>query len=335
MSRPGSCPVWLGILMFLCSSVDLGAEPLHLFYSRHQSPIVQIFGIPAAEDGALVPPGATDIRLVADASSSFSGGSDRDERLGLDGETYRFALVVRRGWNGFELGLDIPYVAHEDGRLDGFINDFHEWTGLTSNLRKRVSQNRLNYFYAKDGDTELAVREPTSGLGDLSLAAGFPLFRDRIGADRALAVRLGLKLPTGDPDRLLGSGSTDLSIRLAVHDPQTFRRARLTLLGQMGVLGIWNSEVLEEQVRPLAVFGTGGFGWQPFSWLALKAQIDWHSPLFSDSDLRELGDWAPQAVFGGTFFLPGEVSLDWALGENIIVETAPDVAFHLNLGKRF
>ncbi len=320
--------------LFLALTSLAPAAPLQPFFSRHQSPLVQIFGLPPAEGGLLLPQGKSEIRLVGDISSSFSGGGDADERLSLDGETYRLTLAWRHGWNNLEWGIDVPYVAHDEGHFDGFINDFHEWTGLSSGARQNSRQNNLNYVYVRDGRREISVTENTSGLGDIVLSCGIPLTGGH-RTKRALSLRTGLKLPTGDAERLLGSGSTDLSVRLAASDGASLARWNLTWFGQLGALYIFDSEVLEDQTRDFVGFATLGCGWQPWSWLALKAQVDAHSPSFSGSDLRELDSWATQAVFGGSFFFPAGFFCDWGLGENILVETAPDVVFHLAIGRRF
>jgi len=40
-------------------------------------------------------------------------------------------------------------------------------------------------------------------------------------------------------------------------------------------------------------------------------------------------------VLGGTIILPGETALDLAVVEDVIVDSAPDVVFHMTLRRQF
>ncbi len=66
-----------------------------------------------------------------------------------------------------------------------------------------------------------------------------------------------------------------------------------------------------------------------------KIQLDWHSPFYINSDLKEINNWSAQIAVGGSILLPYNTLLDLAVVEDIIVNTAPDVVFHLGLRKQF
>jgi hypothetical protein len=99
-------------------------------------------------------------------------------------------------------------------------------------------------------------------------------------------------------------------------------------------MGMTRGDVLADQQRNVAAFGTLGFGWGPAEWIALKAQVSGHTP-FYQSDLRELGKDALQLIVGGTIAFSAQTSLDIGVSEDIIVRTSPDVAFHLALKRLF
>ncbi len=332
-----ACPVVLiSILFVLGWSNRAEAFAVYPFYSRHMSPVTQIFGLPPAEGGTLTPSGHLEGRVVLDIANNFNKGKNPNETLNFDGETYRTTLALRYGLNKtLEIGLDVPYVAHTGGVFDGFIEGFHNVFHFTNKSRNEVKNNQLDYQYIRNGVTRIDIENSTSGLGDLMMSLGVRLYRDDAPKGRSAALRLGLKLPTGDSDRLLGSGSTDFSLALAGTDPASLSAWDLTLFGEIGGVWINNSEVLEDMTRHLVGFGTLGFGWAPLTWMALKAQLDVHSPFFRDTRINALGPWATQVDVGFTFALAKKTFFDLGISEPILVETAPDVDFHLALRRRF
>jgi hypothetical protein len=100
-------------------------------------------------------------------------------------------------------------------------------------------------------------------------------------------------------------------------------------------MAMTDGNVLKNQQRNLAGFGTLGFGWGPARWIDFKAQISGHTAFFKGSDLPELGNPALQLIVGGTIHFPGKTSLDIGMSEDIARHTSPDVGMHLALRKRF
>lgn len=335
--------VWI-IVPFLCfpGGIHAGetrAESLDVvpFHTRDQGPFSQVFGLPPTEGGKLVPAGRLDGRLVLDIANSDSGEwlPPPQETLELDGETLRLTLALRYGLaNRMEIGLDIPYVYHDDGVLDGFIDTFHDISGLPL-ASNPIRKDRLVYYYVRDGVKEVDIRESTSGAGDLLLSFGYQLAGEEPEARRAIAVRAGLKLPTGDAGKLRGSGGTDFSLRLAATDAATLSGRNITLYGEAGALWMGKGEVLTKQQRSFAGFGAAGLGWSPLSWLALKAQVEAHTAFYRDSVTDVLASPVFQVVGGSTFALPWDTTIDVGISENIFKETSPDVTFHFALRKRF
>ena len=331
------------IIFFLLNAFSFHLVPAHgappeidPFYTRHLNPVIQLFGLPPAEGAALVPAGRLDTRLFFDGSNNFSRSSSAVEALLFDGETYRTTLGFRLGLpKGLEVGIDIPFVAHEGGIFDGLISDFHETFGFVANSRDDAENNNLNYRYERDGITRFSIDEPVSGFGDILLSGGLQLYRREKPAPRALALRAYLKLPVGEAKKLTGSNSTDFALSLAASDSVWLAEWRLTLYGALGGLVMGDGEVLEEQHRRLAGFGYAGIGWAPLRWMALKLQVDGHTSFFNDSEFEAINSWSTQLAGGFTFYLPREVVIDVAILENILVETAPDVSLHLGVQKRF
>jgi len=101
------------------------------------------------------------------------------------------------------------------------------------------------------------------------------------------------------------------------------------------MLFLTEGKVLPEQQKNWAAFGSLGLAWRPLNWLAFKIQADAHTPLYSQSDLKELSAGSVQLITGGTLYLSEKTSLDIGVGEDLVVNTAPDVSFHLTLRSRF
>jgi len=290
---------------------------------------------PLAGTAILLPAGSTGAELSLDTVQNFSKNNRSDEVSFFDGETYRLNLGLRHGITSrFEAGLDIPYIFHRDGFLDSFIEDFHDTFALPQSGRDNHPRDQLLYNYVRDGEEEIRVDENTEGIGDVRLRAAWQLWQTEAGPPRGAALHASLKLPTGDSDDLLGSGSTDLAVWLSGTRGWVYGGSALALFGAAGILLMTDGDVVEEHQRNLAGFGTLGGGWRPAPWIVLKLQFDGHTPLF-DSDVPELGDFAGQLTMGGDLALGEQTALEIGVSEDIIVDTSPDVIFRLALRTRF
>ncbi|ALC15353.1 hypothetical protein DSOUD_0564 [Desulfuromonas soudanensis] len=314
------------------------AELLAPFSLSNQSPLIQIFGLPGAAESTVLAPGKTAAALRLFLASNNTGSSDNSESLLFDGETSRLTLEVRHGiGNDFEVGVEIPWVMHRKGFLDRFIVDWHDTFNLPQGGRDERPVDRLAYRYSRDGVELVNVDESTEGFGDLRLTAAWQLSRreEPSGARSALALHSSLKLPTGDSDRLLGSGSTDLALWLSAENSWRASLGRGSLYGAAGMMLLSDGRVLPGQQRNLAGFATLGSGWAPWERLALKVQLDGHTPFYGGSDLDELASPTAQLTLGGTLGLWPEGWLDLGVGEDLAVRTSPDVVFHLALRTAF
>ncbi len=301
------------------------------FPIRNQSPLIQIFGLPETEGAGLAAPEKLSTRLSLAVASNQTTTTRSGESILLDGETYRLNLALRYGvGKNFEVGADIPYIAHDGGFLDRFIINWHDTFGLPQVGRDKAPRNRLAYLYARNGELLVDLRDETQGLGDISLSAGMLLTEGRQGVPCSATLHLSLKLPSGDSDRLLGSGSTDLALSLSLA-----RTGRIGLYGGAGLLLLTRGQVLPDLQRNLVGFGHLGIGWAPGSRIRLKAQLDGHSSFYSGSSLNELDSATLQLSLGGTLVLSDKTVLDLAVTEDIVVDTAPDVSFLLSLRRNF
>lgn len=332
----------LAVALFLVAvtAFSVCAEPLAItpFYTFNQNPLVQIYGLPAAENAVVQPAGRGWGLLAFDIANSDVDDENARERLLLDGESERSTLAFRYGVaENLELGFDLPLVAYNGGIFDGFIKNWHRFFGLPQGNRLVSPDDRLLFRYERDGEERLRMDDATFRMGDVRLGGAWQLYHDRSVNSRALALRASVKLPTGSSSRLTGSGSTDLALWLTGCDDYQLsgRWGHATLFGALGGMGLTDGDVLNGQQENLVGFGTVGGGWSPRDFIAFKVQFSGHTAFYKESDLKELTSPAMQLLFGGTLAFTPSTTLDIALSEDIIVGASPDVALHLGLGQRF
>ncbi len=309
---------------------DLLTEP---FFIRNQSPIIQIFGLPPTEGGQITPSGRTKLRLVMDIANNFTADKSAQESLLLDGETSRITFSLRHGFSDdWEAGIDIPVVSHQGGMLDGLIENWHSTFGLPQGGRDDAPRNRLHYFYRDEGEEKEGLNFSNSGtgLGDTTIYLAYKMTHDT-SSRRYIALRGGIKLPSGDSDNLRGSGGTDAHLRLSISDGESLKNYNISLFGSMGLLWLEKGEVLRSKQRQKVGFGSVGLGWTAINWLTFKLQIDGHTRFFNDSQLKQIDSTSAQLAIGGAIKLSEQLSIDLCVVEDIIVDTAPDVTFHAAL----
>ena len=326
---------WLPISVVCAFLAWAGAGPAvsagEPFLIQNDHPIGRLYGVPAGDDAAPGGGAGSELRAGLDVGNNSVEKFRGPDELVLDGETWVLRFAGRYGWkNGWRVGLQVPLVSHQGGGTDSFIEEYHDALGLPDGNRKRRPADRLEYRYRRNGETIFNLADSTTGLGDIRLSVSAPLARDRAGT-RALDAVAGVELPTGDANRLLGSGSWDFSLGLAAADFAALAKWNLELHGGAGVLAMTEGDVLPDFQEPVAVYGNVAVGWRLASWLMPRVQIDFHSPFFSGTGMAPLDDWAVELVCGATVRLPGRFALDLAVAEDVAVNTAPVVVFHVGL----
>ncbi len=324
------------LVLLLCT--PLTGHPFNIipFQTQNQSPVVQIFGLPAISDSRILPAGSRELTLALDIANNYVDDSTRNERITLDGETYRLALAGRIGvGNRLELGFEIPYIFQSGGFLDGSIENYHSTFGFPQGGRDQAPNGRILFNYQRNGVNLFRIDQSNSGLGDLRLTAGYQLYKDGTEHPHALALRASLKVPTGDSGQLHGSGSTDLALWLTGSQGWTTASGFWEIYGGGGILGMTEGDVLPDQQQNIVAFGSMGAGWHPLAWLTLKVQFDGNTAFYKDSDLVELSSGSVQIVMGGTLHFSDRTALDIGVSEDLVVKTAPDVVFFFALRHRF
>lgn len=299
-------------------------------------PVVLIHGIPTSRDARLTDWGDWAVELDSELTNHFSYNFDSDEQVRFDGETIRYALTFKhRIARNTEVEVMLPYVSHEGGSLDSFIEDWHDTFGFPQNGRKNNPRNQLRFYYQKDGIVKLDLREPTSGVGDAQIIFAFALRQKNSPVQDNLTLKTSIKLPTGDSDKLTGSGGVSVAAWLAGDKADQW--FGFDGLNYYSVGGMWLEEgdVIADQQQSFALFGGIGSGLKISERVVLQLQLDSHTPLYKDSDMREMGAVAFLITIGGNLRISDNWNLDIAVVEDLYPHAAPDVTFHLGVNSRW
>lgn len=326
--------LWMFFLISLWSVPVAGAFEATPLNTSNRGPLVEVFGLPSAEPARLTPTGTTAVAVTAEVVNMFIGAANAasGERLLLDGETYRWTLSVRKRITaGAEIGLELPVLLHGGGFLDGFIDGWHDAFGMPSGDREKADRGILTYRYERRGRTLVNLTRSTGGIGDLRITGAWSLFEDD---RRALSLHSSIKIPTGDPNRLTGSGSVDGTVSLAASTAAETGLGTVSAFGSVGALGMTKGDVIGDRQKSVVGFGTLGTGWSPVDALCFTLQLNGNTGFFRSS-LYQLADPSAQLVIGGTIAVDPSTHIDVGVVEDIAVATSPDVVFHLALRRTF
>ena len=171
--------------------------------------------------------------------------------------------------------------------MDDFVQGFHDAFGIPQNGRDEFD-NRLLYKYSRDGDVELDISHANGGFGDIRLSGAFQLHGGDPANTSAVALHGSIKLPTGKSEEYPRQRQHRF-LPMAHRGPRfTIHRQPPDALWRNGGMGLTTGDVLSDQQRNLAAFGTVGLGWSPYKSLGLKLQFDANTPFYKDSYLHEL-----------------------------------------------
>ena len=295
------------------------------FVVTNQNPFVSAHGLGRDLGTQLAEPGQLRWSAAYSVASQFEIADRGAERITIDGESARTEL--RLFWGvapGWELGIEVPYMAHDGGFLDDLIIDWHDWFNLPQNGRDLAARDVLRFSYIGPTDALLLNRE-VSGLGDVQLFAA----RQLQTSDHASTVlRAHLKLPTGDADDLLGSGSLDGGV--SVHHQRRLNDW-LSLGGWLGASYLGDGDILPGRSRSVVAQGGLRTAVMVNDRVTLKVQWDVHSQVYKDTRLQQLNEVAYLLSLGGTLRFNPRHALDIVVVENYPhPQISPDVAFQLH-----
>lgn len=316
-----------GLLSWLSLPAFAVEAPLSV---RNVAPTAQLYGLPRMLGSGLPHRGESRLDLNAYLVSNFTAGSAGNGAAFFDGETGVFSARVRHRFDRWEVGLELPWVAHYGGEFDGFIDGFHNLFGFNEGGRDLAPRGEIDYFVRHDGEVAVDFQRPRSGLGDVRLMAGRRLHS---GATQALTLRGELKLATGEVENLTGSGATDVALWLEGADCGLLSGIKTTITAGIGYVRLGSGDLLPERQQRHVAVGHFGLAYRYSDALVFLAQLDAHSQLI-DADIDQIGGAAVQGTIGLRYRLESGFWIDLALAEDLQARSSPDAVFQLSLGAR-
>lgn len=302
-----------GLGVTAAAADDLSSDAIPL---RNHNPFLQVYGLPTFQTAAI----GSDFSLSYDIANDADDKLLPNETLVIDSESQVLNLAFRRRiGERAEFRIDLPWVGHSGGFLDGAIKDWHSVLGL-SNSARETPNDRLELRYERDGTTYFDLSTSSSGPGDVRLSAAY--------AWPAVTLRAGVKLPTGDAAELTGSGATDFSVAAYLDRKASFLQRDLEYSGFVGVLVLGEGDVLPDFQRSTVPFGGLALRWHTTEKLALTTQ--WYvQGSYFDIDIDEIGGTTLQLGVGADYRFEC-IAIRLAIAEDIVGAAAPDFALHLS-----
>ncbi|VAW55627.1 hypothetical protein MNBD_GAMMA05-2191 [hydrothermal vent metagenome] len=276
----------------------------------------------------------TNARLNQKAQSTWSSSliitneliieSNSTENLVLDYENYRFNFSYQYGINeNWNIKLDIPIIHQSGGFLDSAIDNWHQFFSLPRANRPFVENDQYTIQYSNQNQNLVDLNESSTTIGDIQVALAHSLIKNE---QTTMSLWGSLKLPTGDEDKLSGSGATDVSMWLALNQQ----------LADSWLININTGAVIlggdTFQTIPLSDYTFYGhimLGWLANKNFDLKIQLQGHTGYYEDSQLRAIGS-TYLVTFGTSIKINQCNRLDIAISEDIKVDASPDASLLIN-----
>ena len=312
--------VLAGALVLSLAAPLAAGEPIAI---RDQNPLIRGLYLPvpgddAPADGALVQ------RFVFTLSNTTNMQSAPGELLYVDGESLELRWLL--AWQPLErvrLRFTVPIVHYGGGVLDGVVDQWHDFLGLSGGPRPAVSGDNLVYGYQSPAGMVVETDSRTA-LGDSALEAGFQL---RTTQRTHLSAWVGVEAPTGDSARLSGNEAWDYGLWLEGGGSPT---ERLSFDARLGVVRPGAAAPLALEPRDWVAFGSVSTTWEIAPSFDLCLQLDAHDGMFDDTDMRFLGE-ALLLTVGAQYRSAGGWRWQLALAEDLHIDASPDFAIQLGV----
>jgi hypothetical protein len=316
------CPAVLGGLCGACAATNDWQGPLPV-RNQHPAQLTVLHLDPAA--AATLPQGAVAARADLAYTSLFLSGSGGGSSFAMDGELLRADLKLRIGLTDrVEAQAALPVLYTTGGFLDGFLIRYHQFFGLPDQDRRNVPENQFQVLATYQGTPVFAMQEHEFGFGDVPLALTASLLAPGPGTP-GVAVRAGIELPTGDPDRGFGNGQLDWGggvlltlpldpVTLHGHLQHTFAGSPPAARAAGLAFGDVTSAGLAAEIMLLDD-------------LAALVQVEWETSTLRDLGFERVSKDQALIWLGARMRLHRGLHLELAIGEDLERFVSPDVTF--------
>ena len=306
----------------LSTSATWANTPLKV---RNLSPVVQLFGTPRMLGSRISE--HRELNLNLEIANNFQSQLTPSTFAFFDGETYLTTLSMTNPLNDqWSWSVEVPYINHLGGGLDGLVDEFHELFGLPDGNRSAAPRGRLDYFVSSNGVTYVDFDDSRSHLADVRVQ----LARQLQSGATPWVLRGEVKLPTGKVDNLSGSEGLDLSVWLEHGRTVDVSGSLFNVSLGGGFTWLGEGEFIPEQMESWAGFAHFGVNKKVNNWLELHGQLDAHTALL-DTGNPLAADGGVLGTLGGRVLFNPHTWLDLAIIEDLENESASDVIFQFSL----
>lgn len=299
----------------------------------NQAPIQLLFLHAVPDRAETLPKGRGIVRLNTTITNTLLSETSGTYAGVVDIEMIRTSLEFQFGLHPrLELGVALPFVYSYSGFMDEAILDVEQFFGNARNLREIEEQYRYSFRVEKDGRPFIGGRKRSTGVGDLVLRLKGQLL-EATDSLPYLSSRIGIKLPTGDEGRALGSGKPDIGFGLL------FQKDINRLTAYLNADVIFPGDAFDTENVSVHEFYSlmlgGEYRFTPQ--LSAMAQLRYTSRPFEDTGLEMLDRRIYDLLLGvnyrtkgGAFIQGGGIEDFYDSGD-----AGADITFFLNIGKYF
>lgn len=275
---------------------------------------------PDSRDG-----GSQFLLTVANTNNMNRGNG---ERLLVDAESTEFRWLWRTDFDSdWSVRISLPLVHYGAGFLDPAIDGFHKVFGLPQGSRPNRPDDAFAIEYSAGGRS-IALDSSFTGIGDLSVELGRNLIQQRTFAVSAWS---GIELPTGDADHLTGDGAVDAAAWLS---GDWRPGANWSVSGSAGMTWQGAGYLLPDDSARWVGFQNLTARWEASGQLYLQAQLDLHDSYVRSTHVPLLSS-AAVLTCGGGYRTRSGWRFGFAVSEDIVVNTSPDVVFQFTIHPPF
>lgn len=230
------------------------------------------------------------------------------------------------------LRLEVPVISMQDGFLDGFLENYHDFLGVGNYGRDKRPKNAFSYQAAKEDRRWFQGESFGLRIGDIRASSQLALPVLRLGGHQLSSAVLGtLKIPVGDADSGVGSGAYDAGFFL----PIKWKGNRWVFYLMPGAIWIDDPKTLGAQVsarNSISLFVGAGYEYN-HRW-RLLAQFNYYSSPFEKTGLDELDNGALELSFGIQRTLSKTLYWEFSFCEDL-TRAVPDFNIRIGMTWRF
>jgi hypothetical protein len=326
------CSTVIGIAVIL-GAVALANADYGPLQTTNRFPLHWVVLTPRAVSAELPGQGTLETTFALEYSNTYFDYRNSRWELLIDMEVLVADLSIVYGvCETFAIRLDLPMISMQDGFLDGFLENYHDFLGVSNYNRENRPKNDFAYRVAKDGELWIQGEAAAWQLGEARFSTQFSLPAVKIAGQPLNSSFLAtVKIPTGDAGKGLGSERFDVGFFLPIH----WKRSRWSVHLMPGALWIDDPKTLGAQVsarNSVSLLAGTAFEYNDkWRWLA---QLNYYTSPFEKTGLDELDDGALELSFGFQRTLSQSLYWEFAFGEDLTL-AVPDFNIRLGMTWRF